>query len=506
MDISLLKKLSVFIAVLLFFACIALYLVVPEYSSFSFSLFGVASFIVFVHLYFNRIDIWTFIRSSLFKVICSHLLNLFLLVCVLAMINFLAVKNDYFTDFTTNKLHTLSDQSLNTLKLLEKNKMKFKLFATRVTWKKYLKLLSLYKSSSRNVELEAFDVSQEVTLTQLYNITENGTLVIEYLGNTYQSVIKDELSVTNLLFKILNPKKKTLYYSVGHNEMGLTDKNLMGGDFLRDKVLSSNYNLKPLELQKGIPADAAALLVLNPQIEFLESEIEQMEKYLTKGGTLLTTLSPQFNGILFTKYLTFLKKFGVSYHNALILDRLAEQQGSQASIPVVNSYDKQHIITKNLVDRTLFPVSGVISLSKSKMYQWKTLLKSTPFPGSWGETSFDEIRTGKAQYNEDEDFKGPMSIVVAGEYRKSRILVFASASFISNQFQGQSNNFNLFLNSLSWLVREEALMSLTRPNLEGNLIYISDIQLSLIFYFTVLFFPFLFFGYAIYMYRKRGSM
>lgn len=497
-------QISIFINLGLYCCALAMFLVAPEFYSFIVWICGVAVGLSLILAYWKRKDLWILIKGNRFKQVITNLINLILMICILGVINYLIYKNDYYLDLTKNKLHSLSAQSKDAIKLLANHQLKMKLFAKRGQWGKYIRLLRLYESSSKNISFEMIDVDKEVALVSLNNINEEGTLLVEYLGKSYKTIAKNELAVTNLLLKILSPDKKKLYYSVGHNEMSLTDKNSVGGNFLKEKLLNSNYEVYPLELQKGIPADASALLILNPQIEFLKLEVSQVKKYLENGGALLTTLSPQFNGVLVKNYLQFLEELGIGFENLLILDRLAAQQGSQASIPVVNSYGK-HKITKGMSDRTLFPVSGSLKLASSGPYTWTSLASSTPFPGSWGERSFDEVKQGKASYDEEIDSKGPLTIVAAGEANSSRVVIYSSANFISNQFQGQSTNFNFFLNSISWLVREEALMSLNRPQLEGNLIYISDIQLSLVFYFAIVFFPFFFFGLGIFMYRKKLS-
>jgi ABC-type uncharacterized transport system involved in gliding motility auxiliary subunit len=500
------RKLNIllFVNIALYISALALFIVAAEYSNFIFSLLGVGGLFSCGITMWKRAPLLASIRKKSFKQLCSSLINVFLMVSILGVINYLIYKNDYYIDLTRNNLHSLSEQSKDSIKLLANNKLKMKLFAKRGTWAKYISLLKLYDSSSKNITLDFFDVDKEVTLVSVHKISENGTLVVEYLGKTYKTIAKNELAVTNLLLKILSPNKKKIYYSVGHNEMSLDDKNAVGGGFLKEKILNSNYDLFPLQMQKGIPDDASSVLILNPQIEFLKSEIDNLRSYLKKGGALLTTLSPHFNGVMIKSYLDLLSEYGIAFQNILILDRLAAQQGSQASIPVVNSY-LPHKVTDGMADRTLFPVSGALKVLEQKSFKWTPLAKSTPFPGSWGEISFEEVKQGKAVYNEGLDFEGPLNIVVAGEDAKTRILVFSSANFVANQFQGQSNNFNFFLNSISWLVREEALMSLNRPQLDGNLIYISDMQMTLIFYFAIVFFPFFFFGIGIFMYRRKLS-
>ena len=242
---------------------------------------------------------------------------------------------------------------------------------------------------------------------------------------------------------------------------------------------------------------------MNPQIEFLEQEIKNLKGYLAKGGALVFLISPQFNGLLIDNFLTFIRELGVTFNNALILDRLASKQGSQPSIPVVQSYNLEHPVTKKMENRTLFPVSGFFSFNENKKFSWDILIKSTPFPASWGEVNFDEVKEGKANFNEQTDYKGPLNIMVAGSNEESRVIGISSSQFIANQFQGQTPNFNLFLNALNWVVKDEALISLDRPKLSGEIVYISDIQASLVFYFSVLFFPFVFFIAGIFVYRRK---
>ncbi len=502
---SFLAKVYLIIDIVLYFVVALLFIVVPEYYKFNLAILLVAFIISCLLILKYRKLFKQAIKSYFFKQLSSNLITLFLTFCILAMINFLVVRNDRYIDLTRSKIHTLSDQSLKALKLLQGEKIQLKLFAKRADWGRYLKLLQLYKNHSANLGLDFYDVDKELALINLYDIKEEGTLIIEYNNSQYKTVAKNELAVTNLLYKILRPNKKIIYYSVGHNEMSLDDKNSVGANFLKEKILNSHFVLKPIELQKGIPKNASAVMILNPQIEFLPLEIKTLSKYIEKGGSLITTLAPSFNGLLIQNYIKFLNDYGIDFNNVLILDRLAAQQGSQASIPVVNTYDTQHEITKNMNERTLFPVSGAFKLTGKSDFTWKILAKSTPFPASWGESSFDEVKMGKAKFNEGDDLEGPLNIFMAGEKNKSRIIAFTSSAFISNQFQGQSNNFNLFINALSWGVRDDNLISLTRPSLEGNLVYLSKTHLNTIFYFSILIFPFLFFGAAIFAFRRKTS-
>ncbi len=487
-----------------YLAAIALAVVAPEYPVIIYSLLASALILTLGFGLKYRVLIIQFFRTNLFRQMVSEFTGLFLIFCILGVINYLVFKNDFVKDITSHKIHTLSNQSIKAMKSFEDKKVSFKIFAKREEWGRFTSLLELYRNAHHSLDIEAIDIQQDPALVAIYGVKESGTLVIEVDGDRFKTIAKNELAITNLLLKISNPNKLKLYQVVGHNELSLSDKNVIGGNFLKEKIESSSFEIQPLELTSPIPSDANAILILNPQIDYLEEEIKKLKKYISNGGALFITLSPQFNGNMLIKFSDFLTHLGVRLVNGIVLDRLATQQGSQPSIPVITNYGV-HKILENFEGRTLFPLTTFFEVLVEAPYKLSPLVGTAPFPASWGEVDFEQVKSGRSNYDEGFDYKGPLSIFLAGEYEDSRIIISGSTAFVSNQFQGQSNNFNLFLNALSWVVKEEALVSLDRPQLKGNIIYISDIHVSLIFYFAILIFPFLFFIMAIFSYRKRLS-
>jgi ABC-type uncharacterized transport system involved in gliding motility auxiliary subunit len=481
-----------------------MFIVAAEFVQFNVVTLVVAVLLSTVLGLLNRVVIATNLKTRLYKNIFTNLITIFLVFCIYGIINFLVSKNDIKFDLTREQIHSLSGQSLKIVDSLKTDKLKFTLFAKRNDWPRFLNLLDMYAAANSNIDIKAIDVDKDPALVKINKIKENGTLLVEYKGSLFRSKIEDELSVTKLLMTILRPSKQILYSIVGHNEMSFDDVKPSGLSVLREKIINSNFILKSLEIGQVIPKDAGAILIMNPRISFLEQEINLIKNYLGKGGKLLLTMSPDFSGNRLKHLNTLLESLGVEFKNAIILDRLSPGLGGQASIPIVSKYPEDHLVTKGFSGRTLFPVSAFYKIINSTNYKWTPLAQSTAFPATWGETSFEEVQSGKAQFSKN-DFKGPMNISLAGENGEGRVILFSSASFISNQFQGQTNNFNLFLNSLAWVVNEKTLFSLDRPKLEGNLIYISDIHFTFVFYFAILLFPFIFFVLAIISYRRKMS-
>jgi ABC-type uncharacterized transport system involved in gliding motility auxiliary subunit len=501
------SKLGLFLCLSFYAVSLAMITVASEYALFNYTLLGIAGTFTLVLLILNRVSLFKFLKTKLFKNILSNALTLFLSVCILGMINYFTYKNDYSIDFTKAKFHSLSDQSDRVIKELCNSNEPFKmtLFAKRADWGRFLKLLRLYKNSCKSVTLNAIDVEKNPALVSINSVKENGTLVIEFKSKKYKVVASTEQVVTTLISKILNPKIYNLYYIVGHNETSFLDVSPMGYSLLKESIENTNYILKPLELHNGIPSDASGVLLLNPQLSFLDKEISFLENYIKDGGGLITAFSPQFSENNLQNLYDFFEKLGIRFVNGLVLDRLSAGQGAQASIPIVNSYNSTHSITKDLKGRTLFPLSGYFKTLEDSVIKWEVLAESTAFPASWGEKTFTEVKSGKATFNQEFDDKGPLSLFVTGEIGKSRIAMLSSSSFIANQYQGHANNFNMFLNTISWIINDESSISVNRPNLQKNLVYLSDIQFSLIFYFAILLFPFIFFVIGIFVYKKKMS-
>jgi ABC-type uncharacterized transport system involved in gliding motility auxiliary subunit len=500
-------KIASFLCLSLFMVALAMIVVASEFTYFNYSVLAIASTLLIILIFINRTKIIDFVKTKLFKNIMSNALTLFLCASILGMINYLSYKNDYSIDFTKAKFHSLSDQSnqiVNELCRSNEN-LKMTLFANRQDWSRFLKLLKLYKSNCKKITLNAIDVEKNPALVSINSIKENGTLLIEYRAKKYKVIASSEQVVTNLISKIINPKVHNLYYVVGHNESSFSDSSPMGFSLLKKNIEDTNYTLRALELHNGIPRDASAILLLNPQLSFLEKEISLLENFVKDGGGIITTFSPQLSENNLDRISQFYDRLGIQFVNGLVLDRLSAGQGAQASIPIVNKYNSTHNITKHIKGRTLFPLSAYFKKVKGSSVEWDILAESTNFPASWGEKTFSEVKSGKATYNSDVDDKGPLPLFVTGEVGKSRLALFSSSSFIANQYQGHANNFNLFLNTIAWVINDESSISLNRPNLQQNLVYLSDIQFSLIFYFAILLFPFIFFLLGIFVYKKKMS-
>jgi ABC-type uncharacterized transport system involved in gliding motility auxiliary subunit len=237
------------------------------------------------------------------------------------------------------------------------------------------------------------------------------------------------------------------------------------------------------------------------------SEIKTIERFLERGGNLLLGIDPDLNLDAHREIRDLLLKYHLNQRNDLIIDKRNFVNGSNGTIPLVENYNKDHSITKKFKGQTFFPlVSSVEEFephSKKADEKITFLTSSNNFPDSWGETSLKEILTSRASYTAGADLTGPLNIGAAYESSKNKIVAFGNSTFVLNAYMKFGNNFLFFINSLSWLVDEDRLISFNLPIIQSERLFISGPQLGIIFYFSVIFIPLILFGMAIFMYRRR---
>ena len=254
-----------------------------------------------------------------------------------------------------------------------------------------------------------------------------------------------------------------------------------------------------------IPRDCDLFMILGPRQAFLSAELQKIQKYLDLSGNLFVTLAPIFGENQLQNLFDLLAQNGIKVTNSVVIDRLASVQGSQATIPLVNDFNKNHSITHKMSERVIFPLSTMISASLEENTKYSYLARTSTFPASWAEVNMEEMGNGRAQYDLDHDIAGPIDVMGVTEHLKtySRIAVSGSSSFFINGYQGNASNLNLFLNTIAWLIDDSGLISLNRPGLQQEKVFVSEGQMNLILVVSLGLIPLILFSIAFYMYRRR---
>jgi ABC-type uncharacterized transport system involved in gliding motility auxiliary subunit len=496
------------INIILYLVVIALWISIPDMLTLNIAVTILNLALSMLLIYLNQEKFREFYQSTMFKKFTETLTTVFLVFSLLGVLNYWAFKHPFQSDFSLFKLNTLTEQTKSVVKNIP-GKMVFKIFARKQESFLWYALADLYRFEKNDIAIEKIDIDVRPDLVMEYNITNEATMVIEYNGKRQYVADRDELNITNAIIKISRSSDPVVYFATGMGEADLTSKENEGLKFIYDSIRNSAIDIRSINLRTAqeIPFDAKALIVWGIKDHLTGSEVQVLEKFLARGGRLLVGLDPDLNVDANREIRNLLLKYHLNLRNDLVMDRKSFVNGSNGTIPLIENFNKNHPITKKLKGQVFFPLASSVEeylpATKKADEKIEFLSTSSNFPDSWGETDLKEIASSKAVFTPSKDLTGPLSIGVAYEDSKTKIVAFGNSTFVLNAYMKFGNNYALFLNSLSWLVDEDRLISFNLPIIQSERIFISGPQLGIIFYFTVLFSPLVCIGVAFFMYRRK---
>lgn len=503
--------LFVIITSILYLVVIALWIAIPEELTLNLAVTGAALSFSAIVIFLNRQQLKSYYLSQHFKKLQDALVFFGLIFALLGLANYWAYKHPVQADLSVIKMNSLSDQSKNVLKNMD-GEIKFKLFVRKSESLVWLSLLEYYRSESPLVNIEVIDIDLRPDLVSEYQIQNTSTLVIEYKEKTQYVTFRDELNVTNGLIKISRNSDPVVYYITGHEEGDINSDENEGYGMIYKTAQNSAVDMRSLNLlaTSDIPFDAKAVVLWGPKKALQDSELKMLERYLDRKGNLLIALDPNLNSDPHVKLRELLTKYKILVRNDMVMDKKSFVNGSNGTIPLIDHYDHDHVITKDFKGQTFFPlVSSLEAIPDDVLGGLKgeshALIETNAFPMSWGEKSIKEVASGDAYYTKDVDYPGPMKLMVAFESDDNRVVAFGNSSFVMNVYSKYGSNYSLFINSLSWVVGEDRLVSFDLPIIQSEPIFISAPQLGIIFYFSVIFVPLILFAMAIITYRRRRN-
>lgn len=455
-----------------------------------------------------------FYESNQFKLTVDTLVNGILVFFILALLNFWAFKYPWQKDFSLFQLHTLTSQTKEVVRNIE-GPVEFKIFARKNEALLWMPILDLYRFVKADIKIEKINIELRPDLVSQYNIQNDSTLVIEYKGRQQFVTTRDELNVTNAIVRLTRLVDPVIYFVVGHGEADIESSENEGMKLVLESVRNTAIDVRPLNLSSAqeIPFDAKAVIVWGPKTPFMDSELAMLKRFYQRGGGLVFALDPDLNERKFTNIENFLAEIGLLYHHNLVYDRKNFVNGSNGSVPIASSFLPDHILTKDFKGQIFFPLVSSVGVKKTEegtaetpeTLDLKELVFSSEAPQSWGETDKKEIAGEAVFYTEGKDRPGPLSFVASAEGPKNRVLLFGNSSFALNAYVKFSSNMNFFINTMSWIVGEDRLVSFNLPIIQSEQIFISDNQLGVVFYFSVIFAPLLLIVLSIYIYRRRRA-
>lgn len=432
-----------------------------------------------------------------------------LVVVVLVVANFLAVKHYKVWDFSGSQSNTLSEQSKKLVGSLD-SELLIRFFykkgveGNEENRKSFRELIKKYQDQSSNIKLEFVEVNERPDLAEQYGVTKgSGVIFLEYKGRKNRVEKIDEQEVTSALVKVTREKDKNIYFITGHGERDLEDAKEAGGlNALKVMLENNRYLVKTLasNLNAKIPEDADVVMIVGPTQKFLDYEIQGLEEYLQRGGSLFVALkSNQTQGLE-----ALLDRVGIEPMNNYVLNLVetAMGKGVQQGQTLGTVFSSTNEITKVFGKNEATIFRNPMSFKRDKVPEGLSIDDLVKAPES--SMSFNSLQI------KGEGPQGAFTLVtlVKGKFpgasgKDFELIAAGDADFLGNQLLMQSLNRDLVLNSVASLAKEENLISVAPKESQVTKLALTDANFYLFLFLFAIPVPLILLGSSLALWLRR---
>jgi hypothetical protein len=333
------------------------------------------------------------------------------------------------------------------------------------------------------VKVEYFNAVQDpLRLQQMGLRTFTGQPILVVAPQTREKEVKpstpaaqqevavvDEQNITSAILKLNDAKQRVLYFLSGHGELTPASGGMsaLGGalNAARGALEAQNYALKNLSLigsKTGIPKDAAALIVVAPQVDLSAGEETKLKQYIARQGRLLLLMQvpraplPRWKSVLSALSVEMLEGQVIEFDR----DRAVNPQILIGTLDV-----NSHPLLRGVSGAVVFP--GVVPLqAKPAAPGASNAPLVTPLFQSSPESELVTVRGRNLQRGS----KGPYALALAVEKSTSaggegtvaglRAVVVGNAAFCTDSAFDQFGNSSFLLSAVNWVVGNDALVSI----------------------------------------------
>lgn len=437
-----------------------------------------------------------------------------LVVSLLAIVNFIAVRKHAVWDFSLATTNTISDQSIRLLHSLD-SPLKIRFFYQRgvegneESRRAFRELIKKYQDQTDKVSLEFIELNERPDLGREYGVDKgSGSVFLEYKGRRNRIDKIDEQELSSALVKVTRESKKTIYFTTGHGEPDLEEsKEARGHNTLKLLLENNNYKIETiaLALSPKIPKDADLLIIAGPKQSFQSFEISAIEDYLRSGGSLFLALkSGETVGI---EKLT--ASLGLELQNNYIWGVVDTKLGRAVNQgPVMGViFSRTSEITKSFgnseVTLFLYPMSiepgkflppGIAVLDLVKTSTDAVAYRTIDMKGEGKSGIFTLANSVTGRFPGADEKAKDFAMVVVGD-----------SDFLNNQLLFKNLNRDLLLNSVALLAKEEGLISISPKEAGKTDLQLSQMKFTLYIFGVILPIPLLLLGLCIALWMKRRN-
>lgn len=400
-------------------------------------------------------------RKRRLQQLVHHGLFVILLVVIAALLAQLAREFRFEHDLTLSRRNTLSPATLDVLQRLP-GPVRITAYALprdargENVHRRIEEFLRPYQRAKPDIALTLVDPREQPKAAAEAGVRAPVELVVEYRRRSERLSEFSEQALANVLTRLARGAERLVLWLDGHGERkldGAANHDL--GEFGR-LLEQRGFRLSSinLALAQEVPANAALLVIANPQVNVLPAEVQKIRRHLAGGGNLLWLIDPEpLKGLA-----PIAEMLGLALTPGVVADPEATRYGASPGLAVAAVYGR-HAITEGFNLITVYPQARQVEVMDGTDWRVRPLVEVAP-RGC--------VKTGglEGRCDRNRDIPGPINIATAFEravgHRQQRVVVVGNGAFLSNTFIGNGGNRELGVNIVNWLSGDEGLIAI-RP-------------------------------------------
>ena len=437
-----------------------------------------------------------------FQIGLNLIVQIAIIIVLAAMVNYLGFEHYRRWDLSRDKKYQLSEKTKNFLNSI-KGKVRMTVFfgSQNPLTGDVENLLTEYQYASRGkIDVEHVDPERNLTRAkELFDkykvVTDESVLIVDYEGRSKTvkasemaemdqgnplvgeppkvTAFKGEQAITSAMIDVVEGKKNTVGYIVGHKEPALSGESPIS--ILKTFIENENIKFQELNLFEvpAIPADVKVVMIAGPQYDFSDREMKMLRDFWNKDGRILLLVDPAAKT---PKLLAFLNELGVQVDDDRLMAMVKTGIQEVARVrDVVAHFLPDNSVTQRLagVQAPFFGSTSTLTLNPQP--DAAANLHLAPLAeaekGYWGEKDYYSDDEQLLQFDPTKDKGDPLIIAASVEkggsadervqINSARLVVVSNSTFIhDNALTEGQQGLDLVSASLNWLLSREQMIGI----------------------------------------------
>lgn len=456
----------------------------------------------------------------------NDIILVLIIIAIGVLLSHIAFRRNFRYDFTRNKIFSLSELTIKTIKELDKDVKIYGFFPKNSNEEGVmLDLFKEYKRLNDKLTWVMIDPQIDPVTSQQMKVVVMGTVIVE-CGANRQTILPEDLffvpnrniginetpkftgeqAITSAIANVLTGQKRVISVITGHEEPSINGFKANDIAALNQLLTQENFEVVENSLITGeIDERASVVVIVSPKSDFLDSEISKLRSYVEiKKGNLIFAFDPTPN--LKKLYDFIFKEYSVSVNYDIVVDVRGIARNYWTVCPVLANHDITNPLTKKNLLSLMF---HCCSLTRETNTDVKHTPLLTSIENSWAKRGLETKTEIRVERDKSIDALGPLDLGIIAEKTNtasgSKAIIIGDADFIGNTLIQASGNRDLIINAINWLAGNNKMLSIRPRTMEMPRIEFAAEDSNKIFSVCVLATPLfiILFGVVVFMSRRR---